>query len=144
MRKVVVIDGQGGRLGAQLVERLRTANLQARIVAVGTNSIATAAMLKAGADAGATGENPVVVNCRDADAVLGPIGILAADALHGEVTPAMAVAVGQSPAPKILLPWDRCNHYIAGMPRLSQTEMVEKAVEQLRSLWNPARIAGPF
>lgn len=144
MKKIVVIDGAGGRLGAQLVERLKAANLRAQVVAVGTNSLATSAMLKAGADAGATGENPVVVNCRDADAILGPLGILAADALHGEVTPTMAVAVGQSPAPKILLPWDRCNHYIAGMPRLSQAEMVDKAVEQLRALWNPARIAGPF
>lgn len=144
MEKIVVIDGAGGRLGAQLVERLKAANLRAQVMAVGTNSLATSAMLKAGADAGATGENPVVVNCRDADAILGPLGILAADALHGEVTPAMAVAVGQSSAPKILIPWDRCNHYIAGMPRLSQAEMVDKAVERLRSLWNHARIAGPF
>ena len=144
MKKIVVIDGQGGRLGAQLVEKLKAASLGAQVIAVGTNSIATAAMLKAGADAGATGENPVTVNCRDADAVLGPLGILAADALHGEVTPAMAVAVGQSPGIKILLPHTHCKTYIAGTPSLSQGDMVAKAVEQLRALWNPDRMAGPF
>ena len=144
MKKIVVMDGQGGRLGAQLVEQLKAARLPAQVVAVGTNSIATSAMMKAGADAGATGENPVLVNCSDADAIFGPLGILAANALHGEVTPAMAEAVGKSAATKVLLPFGQCNLHIAGMPRLTQNEMVEKAVAQLRSLWNPARIAGPF
>lgn len=131
------MDGQGGRLGALLVVKLKAQGLVAQVLAVGTNSIATAAMLKAGADAGATGENPVLVNCRSADAILGPVGILSADALHGEVTPAMAVAVGQSPAVKILLPQSqsRCNHYVVGVEALSQSQLVAKAVQQLCELW---------
>ena len=96
--KVVVIDGQSGRMGQLLIERAKAAGLPCEIMAVGTNAIATAAMLKAGASAGATGENPVLVACRTADIIVGPIGILSADSLMGEITPAMAVAVGQSGA----------------------------------------------
>ena len=82
--KIVVIDGQGGRMGSLFIEKWRQANGKAaEIIAVGTNSMATAAMLKAGADAGATGENPVVVNVRHADYVVGPIGIMATDSLYG-------------------------------------------------------------
>ena len=97
MKKIVVIDGQGGRLGQMVVEGIKKEGLTAELVAIGTNSSATAAMLKAGADAAATGENPVVVACRTADVIVGPIGIVAADSLLGEITPAMAVAVGQQP-----------------------------------------------
>ena len=103
MMKLVVIDGQSGRTGALLVERVRAAELPLELLAVGTNAIATAAMMKAGAQRGATGENPVLVACRDADIIAGPIGILMADALMGEITSAMAVAVGQSRAQKVLL-----------------------------------------
>ena len=102
--RVVVIDGQGGRMGRLVVEKIRAEKLPCEIVAVGTNAIATAEMLKAGADAGATGENPVIVACRRADVIVGPIGILAADSMLGEVTPAMALAVGQSGVKKLLLP----------------------------------------
>ena len=98
--KLVIIDGQSGRMGALLAERIKAAKLPCEVLAVGTNAIATAAMMKAGADQGATGENPVLVACRTADVIAGPIGILSADALLGEITPAMAVAVGQSPAKK--------------------------------------------
>ena len=102
--KIVVIDGQGGRLGQMVVEGIKKEGLKAEVLAIGTNSSATAAMLKAGADAAATGENPVVVACRSADIIVGPIGIVAADSLYGEITPAMALAVGQSRALKLLLP----------------------------------------
>ena len=91
--RITVIDGQGGRIGGLLIERIRKLQVPAEITAVGTNSVATAAMLKAGADFGATGENPAVVACRDADLILGPVGIVLADALLGEVTAAMAAAV---------------------------------------------------
>ena len=101
---VAVIDGQGGRLGRMLVEGIIAAGIDCRITAVGTNSIATAAMLKAGAQAGATGENPVLVASRDADVIIGPLGLLVADSLLGEITPAMAQAVGRSQAVKLLLP----------------------------------------
>ena len=117
-------------MGAALVKRLREAYPEAELIAVGTNSIATAAMLKAGADCGATGENPVVRNIRDADVVLGPIGIIVADAILGEVTEKMAAAVGSCRAQKILLPFSTCSVTVAGSPTLSLTALVEEAVKE--------------
>ena len=93
---VLVIDGQGGGLGRQLVAALSAQCPDIRLVAVGTNSVAAQAMHKAGAQRAATGENAVVVNCRNADIIVGPIGIVIADALLGEITPVMAAAVCQS------------------------------------------------
>ncbi len=130
--KIVVIDGQGGRLGKLLIEALRAREISGEILAVGTNSIATAAMLKAGADAGATGEHPIEVCVRNADIVLGPMGILVADSLMGEITPAIAVAVGQSPAQKILLPLNRCRNMVVGTRDLSLNELVSEAVELVK------------
>ncbi len=129
--KILIIDGQGGKMGSLLIEKIKSSPLlsEAEIIAIGTNSIATAAMLRAGAHAGATGENPVIVNCKDATVIAGPIGILAADSLLGEVTPAMAIAVGQSSAPKVLLPVNKCNHHVAGVPDLSMQELVADAVK---------------
>ena len=104
------------------------------LIAIGTNSAATAAMLKAGADCGATGENPVLVACRDADFIIGPLGILAADSLLGEVTPAMAIAVGGSPAQKLLLPVNRCNHHVVGVQDYSMARLTDEAVADLLSI----------
>ncbi|MBO5122412.1 MAG: DUF3842 family protein [Oscillospiraceae bacterium] len=132
--KVVVIDGQSGRMGQLFIERVKSASLPCQIMAVGTNAIATSAMLKAGADNGATGENPVLVACRTADIIVGPIGILAADSLMGEISPAMAVAVGQSPARKLLLPVNQCNNIVAGVPNLSLGKLMDEAVELLKSM----------
>lgn len=132
--KVVVIDGQSGRMGQLFIERAKSASLPCQIMAVGTNAIATSAMLKAGADNGATGENPVLVACRTADIIVGPIGILAADSLMGEISPAMAVAVGQSPARKLLLPVNQCNNIVAGVPNLSLGKLMDEAVEMLKSM----------
>ena len=101
---ILVIDAQGGGVGRQLVAAIKKAFPGHRVTAVGTNSLATSAMLKAGADRAATGENAVVVNCRTADAIVAPIGVVIADAMLGEITPAMALAAGQSPAKRILLP----------------------------------------
>lgn len=131
--KIMIIDGQGGRMGSLLTEKTKNAAIPgAQIYAIGTNSIATAAMLKAGADFGATGENPVLVNSRDADYIIGPLGIMAADSLLGEVTPAMAVAVGQSSAMKILLPVNKCNHHVVGVSsEYSMSELAEQAVRYL-------------
>lgn len=129
--KVVVIDGQSGRMGQAFIERVRAAGLSCRLVAVGTNAIATSAMLKAGADAGATGENPVRVNCRDADVIVGPIGILAADSLLGEITPAMAAAVGGSPARKLLLPVNQCGNIVVGVRPMALSRLMDEAVELL-------------
>lgn len=134
MCNVVVIDGQSGRMGALFVQRAKAAGLSCTLMAVGTNAIATSAMLKAGADAGATGENAVVVNARRADVIVGPIGILAADSLLGEVTPAMALAVGQSAATRLLLPVNHCSNIVVGVAELSLSRLMDEAVERLRAL----------
>ena len=134
MKKVVVIDGRSGRTGQLFIERVKAARLPCQITAIGTNAIATTAMLKAGAEVGATGENPVVVACRTADVIAGPIGILAADSLVGEVTPTMAVAVGQSRAVKLLFPVSHCNNVVVGTQSLSLSKLMDEGVELLRSL----------
>lgn len=122
---ILIIDGQGGQLGAQLVKEMTTRYPGVRITAVGTNATATAAMLKAGAGQVATGENPVVVACRKADVIIGPIGIVVADSMYGEVTPAMAVAVGQADATRILIPMNRCENLIAGVQEVTMSAMLE-------------------
>lgn len=132
--KVIVIDGQSGRMGRLFIERAKAAALPCEIVAVGTNAIATSAMLKAGAGAGATGENPVLVACRTADVIVGPIGILAADSLLGEITPAMAAAVGQSAAKKLLLPVNQCSNIVVGTQSLTLSKLMDEAVELLRAM----------
>lgn len=131
---VVVIDGQGGRMGRLLVEKIRSEQLPVEITAVGTNAIATSEMLKAGANNGATGENPVLVACRKADVIMGPVAILAADALLGEITPAMAKAVGQSAAPRLLLPVNQCENIVVGIKDLTLSKLVAEAVELLRAM----------
>lgn len=134
LKNVTVIDGQGGRLGRMIVEQIRAAGLPCHIRAIGTNSIATAAMLKAGADEGATGENPVLVACREADILIGPVGVMAADALLGEITPAMAAAVGRSSAEKLLLPVNMCATRIVGVAPMTFSELVAAAVKELCAL----------
>lgn len=134
--KVVVIDGQGGRLGQLICEAVTKEQIECDLLAVGTNSIATSTMIKAGAKQGATGENPVVVACRDADVIMGPIGIVVADSLMGEITPTMAVAIGQSRAIKLLLPVSHCNNQVVGAPALSMSEMVVRAITDLKEVIN--------
>ena len=129
--KIVVIDGQGGRLGRLLVEQVRSRIPQAQVYALGTNAVATAAMLKAGADFGATGENPVIRNVMDADGVLGPVGVVVANAILGEVTPAMAEAVGSCRARKYLIPMNNCGVAVTGVEELPLPAYVAQAVESL-------------
>ncbi|HOO27066.1 MAG TPA: DUF3842 family protein [Lachnospiraceae bacterium] len=129
--KIVVIDGQGGNIGRMLIERLIKKLPDAQIVAVGTNGIATANMLKAGVRLGATGENATIVNARDADYIIGPIGIVIADSLLGEVTPAMAAAVGGSPAKKVLIPSLKCNNYVVGTKEIALDRLIELAAEEI-------------
>lgn len=105
---------------------------QAEITAVGTNTLATSNMLKAGADHGATGENAVAVGCRRADVIIGPVGIVIADSMYGEITPAMAAAVGQSDVKKLLIPMNQCNNIIVGVKNTSMSVMIEAVIEQLR------------
>lgn len=132
--KVLVIDGQGGGLGRQLVSALAAACPEAELTAVGTNSLAANAMLKAGASRAATGENAVVVNCRRADIIVGPIGIVIADALLGEITPAMAAAVCQSGARRVLVPINHCENYVVGVPDQPVSQLVAAAAQKVREL----------
>lgn len=134
MKKIVVIDGQGGKMGAALTSQLKAALPGVLLVAVGTNSAATAAMLKAGADAGATGENPVAVNCADADIVTGPMGIITANALWGEITPKMAAAVSESAAQKLLIPVNRCSVTVVGVEELPLGDYVKLAAQKAKEL----------
>jgi hypothetical protein len=131
MKKIIVIDGQGGNIGKQLVKRIREELPDAYIRAVGTNSIATGNMIKAGADEAATGENAVIVAARDADIITGPVGIIVADALLGEVSSAMAKAVSDSKAIKVLIPVNKCDILIAGVKDKSISELIEAAIRQI-------------
>jgi len=131
---ILMIDAQGGGMGRQLVASVKKEFPQAEITAVGTNSLATSSMLKAGADHAATGENAVIVGCRKADLIIGPIGIAIADSMFGEITPAMAAAVGQSKARKLLIPMNQCNHMIVGVKKMSMSDMLEDVIGQLREM----------
>lgn len=130
--KIVIMDGQGGKIGKLLVEQLKKDLPACALIAIGTNSIATSAMLKAGADFGATGENPVVFNCLDADLIIGPLGIIIANSLLGEITPAMAMAVGQCKAKKILIPVNKCGCVVIGAEELPLSEYIAMAVHETR------------
>ena len=135
--KVLIIDGQGGQLGAQLVKAVAAEVADAEITAVGTNAVATAAMLKAGARNAATGENPVIVAVRHADVIIGPIGIVIADALLGEVTPKMALAVGQANASRILIPMNKCDNLVAGVSGVSTAVLIADAITKLKAIIHP-------
>ncbi len=131
--RILIIDGQGGGLGKLLVSSLKdTENV--RITAVGTNSIATSAMLKAGAKEAATGENAVIVACRTADVIVGAVGIAIADSLLGEITPAMANAVGGSTAQKILIPMNKCDITICGCGGKTMAAYVSEAAELIQTM----------
>lgn len=130
---VLVIDGQGGGVGRALVEGLRARFPALHIRAVGTNSAAAAAMLRAGADEAATGENAVVFNAGLADVILGPIAILVANGLMGEVTPAMAEAVGGAPARKIVIPSNRCCISVAGAAELPLRGYLDQCMDMVQA-----------
>lgn len=132
--EVLVIDGQGGRIGQQLIKAILSRYPEVELTAIGTNSLATSAMLKGGAAQGATGENALLVACRRADVILGPLGIVIADALMGEISPAMAAAVGQSPAKKILIPMNQCDIFVSGVSEGPVSRLLEGAVDQLGRL----------
>ena len=131
---VLVIDAQGGGIGRQLVLSIKQALPDVEVMAVGTNTTATAAMLKAGAASAATGENAVVVCSRKADIIVGPIGIVIADSMLGEITPKMALAVAGSNARRVLIPFSHCDNIIAGAETTSTTELIQKAVAEVQKL----------
>lgn len=132
--RVSVIDGQGGRLGRLIIEKIVERGIECELVAVGTNSAATTAMLKAGAKQGATGENPVCVAAHGSDVIIAPIGVLAADALLGEVTEKMAAAIGRSDAVKLLLPVNMCNNLVVGTQDMTMTQLIDEAVDMLKEI----------
>lgn len=131
---ILIVDGQGGRLGVLLTERIKAALTDFSITAVGTNTIATAAMLRAGADHGATGEYPVICAAPQATYIVGPVGIGIPASLTGEVTPGIAEAVGRSPAEKILIPGEGCAIHIVGTMRCTLGEYADRAVAKILEL----------
>lgn len=133
MTKVLILDGQGGNIGRQLAERLVPYG-ELSLTVVGTNAAATSNMMKSGVTAAATGENPIVVNARLADVIVGPIGMVIADAMLGEVTPAAALAVGQSQAAKVLLPVNRCGSFVVGVRDVPLSVLIGEAVEEVLRL----------
>ena len=132
--KVLIVDGQGGGVGRQLATQIKQAFPDVELMAVGTNTIATSAMLKGGADNAATGENAVLVAARKADIIVGPLGIVVADSLGGEISPAMANAVAQSNAKRILLPFKHCDNVIVGVSDYTLGNLIQQAIEELRKI----------
>ena len=132
--KILVVDGQGGGVGRQLAVQIKQAFPDIQLMAVGTNTVATSAMMKGGADTAATGENAVLVAARKADVIVGPLGIVVADSLGGEITPAMANAVAQSNAKRILLPFKNCDNVIVGVSDYMLGNLIQLAIEELRKI----------
>ena len=133
-KPILIIDGQGGGMGRALITQLRAAGCTREILAVGSNAAATAAMRKAGATAGATGENAVLVNAPRAAVIAGPLGIVLADSLLGECTAAMAAAVARSPAHKVLVPVSRCGVAVAGVEEMPLADYITDAVRHILAL----------
>jgi len=130
--RIAVIDGQGGGIGKAIVERLRNRyGDSVSIVALGTNAMATSAMLKTGADEGATGENAITYNTGRVDIIIGPIGIIAANSMMGELTPSMASAIAGSPAVKILIPVNKCNIQVAGVKDMNLAQYIDEALDMI-------------
>ena len=132
--RILIVDGQGGGVGRQLAVQIKQAFPDVELMAVGTNTIATSAMLKGGADNAATGENAVLVAARKADIIVGPLGIVVADSLGGEISPAMAKAVAQSNAKRILLPFKHCDNVIVGVSDYTLGHLIQEAVDELRKI----------
>ena len=131
---ILVVDGQGGGVGRQLAAQIKETFPDVRLMAVGTNTIATSAMLKSGADTAATGENAVIVAARKADVIVGPLGIVVADSLGGEISPAMANAVAQSDAKRILIPFKHCENVIVGVSDYTLGHLIQQAIDELRKI----------
>ena len=131
MKQICVIDGQGGGIGSAIIKRLKNAfDETVEIIALGTNAIATAQMLKSGANRGASGENAIVQTVKNPDVITGPIGIIIANAMMGEVTPKMAEAIACSPARKILLPLSQENVAVVGITQRPLPKLVEELIDK--------------
>lgn len=131
---VLIVDAQGGGIGRQLITEIKKGLPDITITAVGTNTAATAAMLKAGADEAATGENAVAVCSKKADVIIGPVGIVIADSMLGEITPRMAVSIARSPAKRILIPVNHCDNIVVGVGELNIGRLIQDVIHRLREL----------
>ena len=134
--KIIVIDGQGGSLGKAVISRLLEENIKAEIIALGTNSTATQNMIKGNNIQGATGENPVVVNSIDADIIIGPIGILTANSMLGEITEKMTMAISKSRATKLLIPYNKCKVIVAGIKNDTFQNYINEVVDYIKKIAN--------
>ncbi len=134
MKNILVVDAQGGGLGKQLITLIKQKVENVKIIAVGTNSVATTNMLKGGADIAATGENSIKVCAKDADIIIGPIGMVIADSMYGEVTPKMALYIGESKAVKILIPFNQCDNIIVGIKNQPLSTFVDEAIDKINTL----------
>lgn len=132
--RIVVMDGQGGGAGRLLVEEIHKRMQDAEIIAVGTNATATANMMKGGTMNGATGENAVLYNCQRADVIVGPMGIIIANSMLGEISPGMAAAVSGSDARIILIPMNKCHATIVGVEDKKLGEYVKEAVDRIAEM----------
>ena len=126
--QILIIDGQGGKIGRAVAEAVLKERPDVQLSVIGTNAIATSAMMRSGVKDAATGENPVAVMAPRADVIIGPVGIVIADSLMGEVTPKMALAVGQSRAKKILIPLNRCDNMVVGVEDIPLAEMIRRTI----------------
>ena len=132
MSTVAVIDGQGGGIGKHIIKKLcQILPGGVEILALGTNAIATEAMMKAGANRGASGENAIIVNVSKVDYIVGTVGIITANAMLGELTPKMAEAIATSPAEKILLPLNMENIGVVGVSKEPLPHLIDKLVAQI-------------
>lgn len=131
MINIAVVDGQGGGIGRAIVEKVKKVFPELNVIALGTNAVATGQMLKAGADEGATGENAIIHNMQHVDVVLGVIGILTANSMMGELSPAMASAIGGSHTYKILLPINRCHIHVVSVEDMPLGVHIDNAVAAL-------------
>lgn len=130
MKKICVIDGQGGGIGSAIIKRLKDVFGETiDIIALGTNAVATAQMLKAGANKGASGENAIAYTVNHVDFVTGPMGIVLTHALMGEVSPAIARSVAECPAPKVLLPLSQENVRIVGVMSAPLPHLVDELID---------------
>ncbi len=132
--RILVVDGQGGKLGRQIITSIKESLSNVHITAVGTNSIATSNMIKAKVDVAVTGENAIIHNSKIADFIVGPLGIVVADSFYGEITPEMAKAIGLSQAYRVLIPMNKCNNYVVGIESSTLTKMIELTVEEIKRL----------
>ncbi|HSB04034.1 MAG TPA: DUF3842 family protein [Thermodesulfobacteriota bacterium] len=136
-RMIAVIDGQGGGIGSVIIKRLRDSlGEEIEVIGLGTNAMATGAMLKAGANRGASGENAIVQTVKTAEIIIGAMGIVLANSMMGELTPRMAEAIASSPATKYLLPLKTSDLEIIGAPKEPLPHLVDQLIKRIQEIFS--------